>query len=126
MDSKENEEKFKSTKNGINLSAIANGPESSRKGEGGSSETLCTFNVDGSRNFRRKKIRCTKINCTEFSPYTTGTNSIYGNMTDYINLVQTAIGASNRTNSTGEYRLFGAGIVCDLSKKYDLPLSTSV
>ena len=77
---------------------------------------------DGSRNFRRKKIRRRKIGRTEFSPYTTGTNSIYGNMADYINLVQTAISASNRTNSTGDYRSFGAGIVCDLPKKYNLPL----
>ena len=67
--------------------------------------------------FRRRKI-----GRTEFSPYTTGTNSIYGNMAHYINLLQTAIGASNRTNSTGEHRLFGAGIVCDLPKKYDLQL----
>ena len=75
------------------------------------------------------KIRRRKSGRTEFSPYkilpyTTETNSIYGNMADYINLVQTAIGASNRTNSTGEYKLFGASIVCDLPKKYDLPQST--
>ena len=74
------------------------------------------------RKFRHKKIRRRKIGRTKFSPYTTGTNSIYGNMADCINLVQTAIGTSNRINSTGEYRLFGAGIVCDLHKKYDLPL----
>ena len=80
----------------------------------------------GSRNFRRKKIRRRKIGqnfrSTEFLPYTNGTNSIYGNMADYINLIQTASGASNRTNLTGEYRLFRAGIVCDPPKKYDLPL----
>ena len=78
--------------------------------------------LTSSWSFRRRKICRRKIGRTEFSPYTTGTNSINGNMADYINLVQTAIGASNRTNSTGEYRLFGAGIVCDLPKKYDLPL----
>ena len=85
-------------------------------------KNIGTCPKNGFRNFRRKKIRRRKIGRTEFSPHTTGTNSMYGNMAEYINLVQTAIGASNRTNSTGEYRLFGAGIVCDLPKKYDLPL----
>ena len=33
---------LKSMKNGISLDTVAGGPESSREGEGGSSETLCT------------------------------------------------------------------------------------
>ena len=37
---------LKSMKNGIGLGTVADGPESSREGEGGSSETLCTINVD--------------------------------------------------------------------------------
>ena len=32
--------------NDISLSAVAGGSDSSREGEGGSSETLCTLNVD--------------------------------------------------------------------------------
>ena len=33
-------------KNGIILGTVARGPESSREGEGGSSDTICTLNVD--------------------------------------------------------------------------------
>ena len=33
-------------KNGLGLGTVAGGPESSREGEGGSSDALCTINVD--------------------------------------------------------------------------------
>ena len=33
-------------KKGIGLGTVAGGPESRREGEGGSSDTLCTLNVD--------------------------------------------------------------------------------
>ena len=37
---------LKSMKNGIGLGTVAGGPKSSREGEGASSDTLCTLNVD--------------------------------------------------------------------------------
>ena len=37
---------LKSVKNGIGLGTAAGGPESNQEGEGGSNDTLCTFNVD--------------------------------------------------------------------------------
>ena len=33
-------------KNGVSLGTVAGGPESSREGEGSSSDILCTLNVD--------------------------------------------------------------------------------
>ena len=37
---------LKSIKNGVSLGTVADSPESSREGEGGSSDTFCTLNVD--------------------------------------------------------------------------------
>ena len=37
---------LKNMKNDIGLGTVADNPESSREREGGSSETLCTLNVD--------------------------------------------------------------------------------
>ena len=37
---------FKGMKDGVSLGTVAGGRESSREGEGGSSDTFCTLNVD--------------------------------------------------------------------------------
>ena len=44
-------------KNGVSLGTVAGGPESSREGEGGSSDAFCTINVDS----------CTTLPGTELS-----------------------------------------------------------